>query len=417
MVINTNLNAMNAYRSMGIASTKQGLAMEKLSSGNRINRAADDAAGLAISEKMRSQINGLVQASRNAQDGVSMIQTAEGELSETQAINQRMKELAVQSANGIYEEEDRKLINQEFKQLKKEIDRIANETEFSGSKLLNGDRSGKEIVAKQGVNKATEGKDVVKGTKIGKAVYNETNLKALLKESIKEEDAIKLGEGEFKIQVTVGNTTPVDGVKDNELRIELIDSSKFNDGKEYVMDSKIISTANGGKDKKINLAGIEFTLDTTPANITSDKGNSGWLSFKNEIKEKTDETKLQVGASGDQSIGFDIDYMRARELGLGGVEIGTAEKAKEAITSVDEAIKRVSSQRANLGATQNRLEHTIAANDNTAENLQAAESRIRDVDMAKEMMNLTKLNILQQASQAMLSQAKQALNQVLSMLR
>ena len=126
---------------------------------------------------------------------------------------------------------------------------------------------------------------------------------------------------------------------------------------------------------------------------------------------------LQLGASGDQSIGFDIDFMRARELGLGGVEIGTLDKAKSAITSVDEAIKRVSSQRASLGATQNRLEHTIAANNNTAENLQAAESRIRDVDMAKEMMNLTKLNILQQASQAMLSQANQAPKDVLSMLR
>ena len=145
MIINHNLNAMNAHRNMGSVTNQQGRAMEKLSSGLRINRAGDDAAGLAISEKMRAQIRGLNQASRNAQDGISMIQTAEGALSETQAISQRMRELAVQSANGTYTDEDRKLINQEFGQLKKEIDRIASDTEFNGSKVLNGEKSGKTM--------------------------------------------------------------------------------------------------------------------------------------------------------------------------------------------------------------------------------------------------------------------------------
>ena len=432
MVINTNLNAMNAYRSMGIASTKQGLAMEKLSSGNRISRAADDAAGLAISEKMRSQINGLVQASRNAQDGVSMIQTAEGALSETQAISQRMKELAVQSANGIYTKEDRKLINQEFTQLKEEIDRIAEDTEFNGSKLLNGDRSGKSIDVAAGTGNTNNGKNAGKwifrdnnAIKVTGDKVTEANMQKTFANTTTQEELKKLGEGTFQLRVFVGEAaktnmkdTPFEGLKDEHIKIQLIDMSKFNGNKEYVMDEIVVQK---GENRNIELYGVNFKLTDNDGLVAlaKEKGKAGAYEFTHKLDDskKTDGTKLQVGASGDQSIGFDIDFMRARELGLGGVEIGTLDKAKSAITSVDEAIKRVSSQRASLGATQNRLEHTIASNDNTAENLQASESRIRDVDMAKEMMNLTKLNILQQASQAMLFQANQAPNQVLSMLR
>ena len=244
MIINTNLNAMNAYRSMGIASTKQGLAMEKLSSGNKINRAADDAAGLAISEKMRSQINGLVQASRNAQDGVSMIQTAEGTLSETQVISQRMKELAVQSANGIYEEEDRKLINQEFTQLKKEIDRIAEDTEFNGSKLLNGDRSGKEIKITKTGNKVGT---ITTDTLGGKKAIDHTKLKPIVS-NIKESDLEKFGEGKFDLRITRNG---------EDVKIELLDESKFNDNKKYIMDSYTIRKGIGNDTHKIKLAGID----------------------------------------------------------------------------------------------------------------------------------------------------------------
>ena len=397
MIINTNLNAMNAYRNMGSITGMQGIAMEKLSSGNRINRAADDAAGLAISEKMRSQIRGLNQASKNAQDGVSMIQTAEGALSETQAISQRMKELAVQSANGIYTKEDRKLINQEFGQLKKEIDRIAKSTEFNGSTLLSGEKSGKKF------NSAEAGSNTAQ-------IDLNKELKAILTH-VDDKLLGKLGEGKFSIKFSVAK-----GGKD--VKIELFDESEFNGNKKYLMDSTTIKDAQNG-DVEVNLAGIKFKFVDLNKNLVQKNSQKvfGEIIFKNNLDTKEDGVKLQVGASGDQSIGFDIDFMRARELGLGGIEIGTVEDAKEAITRVDEAVKRVSSQRASLGATQNRLEHTIASNDNTAENLQAAESRVRDVDMAKEMMNLTKLNVLQQASQAMLSQANQAPNQVLSMLR
>ena len=196
-----------------------------------------------------------------------------------------------------------------------------------------------------------------------------------------------------------------------------MDSSKFNGGTEYVMDSVTID--DGAKDDnehKVKLAGVEFSFQKLKTDMSTN-GDSMEVSLTSNSNKEDDGVKLQVGANQDQMIGLNIKNMRSRELGLGGIEVGTVEDAQEAIGRVDEAISRISSQRADLGATQNRLEHTIASTDNTAENLQAAESRIRDVDMAKEMMNLTKLNVLQQASQAMLSQANQAPQQVMSILR
>ena len=389
MIINHNLNAMNAHRNMSGATTAQGKSMEKLSSGLRINRAGDDAAGLAISEKMRSQIRGLNQASRNAQDGISMIQTAEGALSETQAIGQRMRELAVQSANGTYTDEDRALINQEFEQLKSEIDRIANDTEFNGNKVINGNLSGKEI---------TEG-TLTKG--VGTADMSG-------KFTIDQGELAKLGEGNFEFKITVDSP----GANAN-VTIDLIDKSQFNGGKEYVMDSitldNVDTTQAGSESFKIG--GIDIEIN--PNNLES----GATVKFTNTAEKTSDGVSLQVGANKDQMIGVSMENMRSRELGLGGIGVGTAADSQEAIERLDVAIERVSAQRADLGAAQNRLEHTIASTDNTAENLQAAESRIRDVDMAKEMMNLTRLNVLQQASQSMLAQANQAPQQVLSILR
>ncbi len=374
---------MNAHRNMGSTTVSQGKAMEKLSSGLRINRAGDDAAGLAISEKMRSQIRGLNQASRNAQDGISMIQTAEGALSETQAIGQRMRELAVQSANGTYTDEDRGLINQEFNQLKSEIDRIANDTEFNGNKVLNGNVSGKEITTDGGkqAGSATE------TTKL-----NETF------GSVDPNELKKLGEGTFEIRVT-GND---DGT---EFKVDLIDKSGFNGGKEYVMDSFTLDSTGGEiqDNETFTLGGVQIELDKLKTNKETLKTKISSIEFTNEAEKTGNGVDLQVGANKNQTIGFSIENMRSRELGLGGVDLLTAENSQEAIERLDNAVKSISAQRADLGAAQNRLEHTIASTDNTAENLQAAESRIRDVDMAKEMMNLTKLNVLQQASQAMLS--------------
>ena len=392
------MNAMNAHRNMGSTTVSQGKSMEKLSSGLRINRAGDDAAGLAISEKMRSQIRGLNQASRNAQDGISMIQTAEGALSETQAIGQRMRELAVQSANGTYTDEDRELINQEFNQLKSEIDRIANDTEFNGSKVLNGDKSGEKIEFYTGSITSTA---ATGGTSLD--ATNAANV--FLKTDL--ENVNTLGEGTFHLKLTV------DG---NEAKIELTDTSKFNDNKEYVVDSITVDISKDDE-QTITLGGADFKLAKLKTHIQDANVETVDLTLNNKVTEKTDGVELQVGANKDQMIGVSIGNMGSRELGLGGVNVSTAEDAKDAIGRLDEAVSRISAQRADLGAAQNRLEHTIASTDNTAENLQAAESRIRDVDMAKEMMNLTKLNVLQQASQSMLAQANQAPQQVLSILR
>ncbi|EIA25612.1 Flagellin, partial [Candidatus Arthromitus sp. SFB-5] len=240
MIINHNMNAMNAHRNMGSTTVSQGKSMEKLSSGLRINRAGDDAAGLAISEKMRSQIRGLNQASRNAQDGISMIQTAEGALSETQAIAQRMRELAVQSANGTYTDEDRTLIDQEFNQLKSEIDRIATDTDFSGSKVLNGEKSGEKIEFESGtVTKTGTG---TFGNAEAALVFLETDL----------ENVNTLGEGTFKLNLSL------DG---DDVKLELIDESKFNDNKAYVLDSTVIKDGAADNDEhEITLGGAAFKL-------------------------------------------------------------------------------------------------------------------------------------------------------------
>ena len=396
MIINHNMNAMNAHRNMNSSTIAQGKAMEKSSSGLRMNRAADDAAGLAISEKMRSQIRGLNQASRNAQDGISMIQTAEGALSETQAIGQRMRELAVQSANGTYTDEDRALINQEFLQLKSEIDRIATDTEFNGNKVLNGSLSGKEIkVSNAGI------------THVAPNQGPNNDIHANFEGVVDTEELAKLGEGTFEIRVTVAQ----EGNTSSDVTLELIDKANFND-KEYVMDSFTFSTnvSGTGTTEEFELGGVKLEFSATGL-------KSGTITFTNEAEKVEDGVILQVGANKNQTIGVSVDNMRSRELGLGGVSVATAADAQDAIQLIDDAVSRVSVQRADLGATQNRLEHTIASTDNTAENLQASESRIRDVDMAKEMMNLTRLNVLQQASQAMLAQANQAPQNVLSILK
>jgi flagellin len=272
MRINNNLMAMNAHRQLGITNNSSSKSMEKLSSGYRINRAGDDAAGLSISEKMRAQVRGLNMASRNAQDAISMIQTAEGALNETHAILQRMRELAVQAANDTNVTADRTAISDELGTLVAEINRISDSTTFNEKKLLNGD------------------------------------------------------------------------------------------------------------------------LATTAANF-------------------------QIGADSGVSMALTIAQMGATALAITALAVSTHALATAAIGTIDAAIKTVSSERSKLGANQNRLEHTIKNLDNASENIQASESRIRDVDIAKEMMEFTKNNILQQAAQAMLAQANQAPQGVLQLLR
>ncbi|MFT4106045.1 MAG: flagellin [Lacrimispora sp.] len=314
MRIQHNIAAINSHRQLGGNNNAVSKNLEKLSSGYRVNRAGDDAAGLAISEKMRSQIVSLETAQKNANDGISLIQTAEGAMTEVHSMLNRMVELAQQSANGIYDDAtDRKNLNEEFMALQDEIDRISDATDFNGTKLLNGTLSSGGAVTTSGVAAGTTG------------------------------SALKL---------QIGDT-----------------SDEFN------QLSVSVSSVNSN------------TLKVGKATVTYTTGADG-------------KTKASlVGATSSQ------------------VSIATQASASSAVSRVKAAINTVSSMRGKLGALQNRLEHTVNNLGVTAENMTAAESRIRDVDMAKEMMAYTKNNILVQASQAMLAQANQLPQGVLQLLQ
>ena len=384
MIINHNMNALNAHRNMGINNTAAGKSMEKLSSGLRINRAGDDAAGLAISEKMRGQIRGLTQASRNSADGISMIQTAEGALNETTNILQRMRELAVQASNDTNTSSDRNEIQKEINALTEEVDRIANNTEFNTQKLLNGSKSGevgdlvrKEVAEKQGEFEVTLAAQIANNDEIsidGKQIKikNQNNAKTEIEQALK---------GKYTVTVAADKLTlkQVEGFDKKEMKVTI-------NGTEAAV--------------QVNDEGVTFRAQ--------------------ELSEG--KVSVQVGANAGQSMSIEIGDMRAEALNIvnddgKGLSVEDVENANKAITAFDAALNAVSSQRANLGAVQNRLEYTISNLDNTAENLTSAESTLRDVDMAKEMMEYSKNNILNQAAQAMISQANQQPQNVLQLLR
>lgn len=411
-VINHNLSAMNAQRQMAINSGNTGKAIEKLSSGLRINRAGDDAAGLSISEKMRGQIRGLNQASKNSQDGVSLIQTAEGALTETHSIIQRMRELAVQASNGTNQDEDRAQITKEFEQLQSEITRIASDTEFNKQKLINGDLND---VAKTGIGDAS-----VAAAK--KSAYELDVSIADLKISISDRTALS---------VDAKNVSLSDKNDSLSTKQKTLDTLQATYDKGGLTATSMAAVAASIGEMQTSIAQFKVSITEYKVSIQqlgvsvnemTDKIDARNTTKKNVLDEVMDQDSgivFQVGANQDQTIGLAIGDMRAEALGIDKttINVNDAASAKAAITRLDVAITRVSDQRATLGAVQNRLEHTIASTDNTSENLQAAESRIRDVDMAHEMMNYTKNNILSQAAQSMLAQANQAPNNVLQLLQ
>lgn len=384
MIINHNLMAMNTHRQLSINNAMAQKSIEKLSSGYRINRAGDDAAGLAISEKMRGQIRGLTQASRNAQDGISLIQTAEGALQEVHSMLQRIRELAVQANNDTNTNDDLSEIQKEIDQLKEEITRIGNKTEFNTKTLLNGSL---------GVH-AADG-------------------------SISIDDL-----------TAAGISLDVSGVKSGSTLTFTLDTTS---------GSEFIAVSNGTVTQQINIdptaikAGTTLNFDkvglkmsfAADVDLTKYDGTNSLDS--GTVTTTGTQIKFQIGANEDTVLNISISDMRAAALGKGvsgnvgslnEVNVTSAgEGFDENIKVIDQAIKEVSAQRSQLGAWQNRLEHTIKNLDTSAENLQAAESRIRDVDMAKEMMEFTKQNILQQAATAMLAQANQAPQTVLQLLR
>lgn len=391
MIINHNMNALNAHRNMNVNNTAAGKSMEKLSSGLRINRAGDDAAGLAISEKMRGQIRGLTQSSRNAADGISMIQTAEGALNETTNILQRMRELAVQAGNDTNTTSDREEIQKEIDALTEEVDRIANNTEFNTQKLLNGNKTGKagdEIKSKINAEKGEFTIDFKNTLADGNTIEIDGKKVTLTQQDVATQVSIK---------------TALEKVfKDYDIKV---DTNKD----KITLTQKVAE--NKGEMKYTFNNGAEQKAGVTTAGVT---GREQQLSEGKVI--------VQVGANANQSMSIEIGDMRSEALKIRNADgdtlsIKTSEEANKAITAFDLALNAVSSQRANLGAVQNRLEYTISNLDNTAENLTSAESTLRDVDMAKEMMEYSKNNILNQAAQAMISQANQQPQNVLQLLR
>ena len=402
MRINTNLNAMTALNSATKNTALAGSSMEKLSSGLKINKAADNATGLAISEKMRSQIRGLDQASQNTQDGISVVQTAEGAVEEVGNIVQRMRELAVQGANETNTGSDRKKISEELTQLHEEIDRIAESTQFNGKDLLNGNAT---------VRTETKAKLTEEAGKSGDVKVD----------SGFDFEGLGLKNGNLIIK-TVANKETIE-INGNELPAG------------YVLTLSEDMDDKGGNNPKINNGTIVTITDTNGKKLSFEvkqdieKGSTDkLLNLAGEDRQISGkEISLQVGAnnSDSQTLKVKIENVSTSSLGLSkdtitqiGKEgtIGTI-AANEMINSLDNALERVNTSRANLGAMQNRLETTASNLTTSNENLTAAESRIRDVDVADEMMNLSKLNLINQAAQAMMSQAKSQPEGVMQLLR
>ena len=416
MIINHNMNALNAHRNMGVNNTAAGKSMEKLSSGLRINRAGDDAAGLAISEKMRGQIRGLEQSSRNSSDGISMIQTAEGALNETTNILQRMRELAVQSANDTNTSDDREQLQKEMTQLGQEIDRIANNTEFNTKKLLNGDM-GKATTAAKGIliNESSLDQNTQQGNDLTALKDANGNLLGISKDdTITATWSVNGTQQTVSIKVTDKQANAAGEAKTLENLFEKIAGNSTISAMALDGTNIKITSANTGIRSQIN----GFSIEVKSASGERKEAASNALSaFKTATQAADTRTNgsanLQIGANSGQQLNLSIEDMSAVSLGVSNLQVGTQSQANTAINVIDEATKKVSSERANLGAAQNRLEYTISNLDNTAENLTSAESTLRDVDMAKEMMEYSKNNILNQAAQAMISQANQQPQNVL----
>jgi len=452
------MQAANANRMLGITSGAQAKSTEKLSSGYKINRAADDAAGLTISEKMRKQIRGLDKASSNAQDGVSSVQTAEGALTEVHSMLQRMNELAVQSANGTNSSDDRQAIQDEVDQLTTEIDRVAETTKFNEIYLLKGDNSNTKNVYMKGHDAGLKG-SLTDGAKSA----------TFTMDALKTGDKVTIAGKEYSIGSTVadakktyaaaadGEKVTIDGTEytvvgatgtedagANKLKVASLDA-KVKDGSTVSYKTTTVKAMTDADNNGIDdddssiiskdVAESKIKAELLTANNIGTVNQAATVEDAKTANGKTSYTinkgyatvadtlsfNLHVGADADMTnkITVDIDTMNSANLGIKGINVKDASgtEATYAIDAIADAVAKVSSQRSALGAVQNRLEHTIDNLDNISENTSSAESRIRDTDMAKEMVNYSKNNILAQAGQSMLAQANQSNQGVLSLLQ
>lgn len=463
MRINTNTAAMNTYSNLTSANASKSNSLAKLSSGLRINKAGDDAAGLAISEKMKNQISGLTQASRNAQDGISLIQTAEGGLSETHSILNRMRDLTVQSANGTNTADDKTAIQAELTSLTAEVDRIAGDTKFNTQGLMNAtegitekslDATGvKELLLENSYDEVmnntvvdnTASRRNTKG--LAEAL---SNLSAEKLDTVVAQYNVKVAQTITAVvipvahKLTAATDYTVDSSANNAVKLNTASGEKFEDiAANKEVRNKFTDAYNESKgyvDAKDKKTFAEITKE--PMSAADFKAANDQYSKNEELrvdKETATQNKeifdakinafdikqssskeftFQIGANAGEKISVEIKNMSTKGLGITDINVASGEqKTDDILGKLDDAISLVSEQRANLGAVQNRLDHTVSNLATTKENLSEANSRITDVDMAEEMMSFTKSNILSQASTSMLAQANQMPQSVLSLLQ
>ncbi|MCR5627523.1 MAG: flagellar hook protein [Lachnospiraceae bacterium] len=426
MVVQHNLTAMNSNRMLGITQGQVSKSTEKLSSGYKINRAADDAAGLSISEKMRRQIRGLTQASANAQDGISAVQTAEGALGEVQDMLQRMDELATKAANGTMSETDRQNVQDEIDQLTTEIDRVSETTKFNETYLLKGSTNSKDGVYKKALNAKSAGINGTFTSTTNASVLNPDTKTSITTVSFKltDEEVEKINNLEAGDTYDIGGVvysivaegTNV-GTSDNQI---VADEDLQSNLLAKMTDALTRANAIGTVDGNATSTAGSVTGPTVSGTLDSEAEYT-WTIQKATVSVQTPlSLSLHVGADSNATnkIDLQVEKMNARGLGVEGLKVtGTsAQNATFAIDAISDAINKVSEQRSALGAVQNRLEHTIKNVDNVIENTTAAESQIRDTDMATEMVKFSNNQILQQAGQSMLAQANQSNQGVLSIL-
>ncbi|MEO1814746.1 MAG: flagellin [Acetobacterium sp.] len=409
MRINHNIAALNTYNKLTANNAATSSSLQKLSSGLKINKAGDDAAGLAISEKMRGQIRGLDQASANASDGISLVNTAEGALNETHSILQRMRELAVQSSNDTNTDADRAEIQKEVEQLSDEIDRIADTTQFNTKNLLDGSM-GIGTTARANING---------NTALATATNGATTLTGLT-----DSQGNSLG-------ITSGDKITVEYMVNGELTSTGIASVTGGHDLSGLLTTiagvSVTGTATSGVSVLTTASGFSSAVHGITITVTDADGNtrssatnllSSFTETQSAQENRADgQATFHIGSNTNQNMKVSIENMSSEALGVTDIQVGNQGQANVAITVLDEAISKVSAERSKLGAVQNRLDHTINNLGTSSENLTSAESRIRDVDMAAEMMEFTKNNILSQAAQSMLAQANQQPQGVLQLLQ
>jgi len=408
MRINHNIAAINAHRQLTANSGTTSKSLEKLSSGLRINSAGDDAAGLAISEKMRTQIRGLAKAQSNAQDSISMIQTAEGSLQEVSDILQRMRELSVQSMNGILSDTEKDALAAELTQLTQEVDRIAETSKFNNTYLLKGTL---------GMHIDSEESETASATK-GVTLYKEDG------SFMTGINSIDISAAEQNTYYTITSETDADG----NTVLKMTYTVYKRDDQDNKLEEGITRTAIGKIDytrvseNGNTYSGVILFADENDVNAGI-KINVSYIDLESlagiTIKtSKGGSTKLHIGAnSEDAPLNIEIPDLRADALGIKNLNVSSTDHAQETMEKIDAALTRLNSVRGDLGAYQNRLEYTLNSLAASEENLTAAESRIRDVDMAKEMIAFTQANIIQQSATTMLAQANQQPQQVLQLLQ